>query len=639
VTFKAISVLQNRRSRSQILRQPSLKQLKWQEFCLAKTQQAAHQKQRDLLNHIQPWLNILIFQMPFKNSNPVRLSTKDASPLPKYALIILTGLYIFAGLTWRGLWRQEASSFATMLTMAQGSIADWVAPNVAGLYSGTFGPLPYWIGAFFIKMLHSIASPFSAAQFAIALQDIISVYLLWLTVRRLGCRAELQPQRLAFGGEPSARAFGKMLADSSTLLFISTYGIAAHTHDTSEGATILLVCLLWLYGATLTLDQPLKARWVWGFGLAGIGLTLPFSLFVFFALGTLATLFFIGWRDRSVEVAPIVMLIGLTIPAAWLLQALDNPAFQLNWQTQQAFSPLSWKNQAYFAKNIAIFTWPIAPLSIWCLWRWRNQWQSPMVFLGVLMALIPLTHLFITGQRSDMSMLLFVPSLLLIAPFGLATLNRGRANIIEWFSVIVFSLIAILVWAIWLANWLGAPEFLLNNLKKLAPDFTPEFKWWPFSIALLTSIGWLFLLRWRATRSNEALWRSVVFSSGGMILVWSLMATLWMPWLDHTRSYAKAGKALSQMIPQKTSCVRALGLPESARGAIYYYANVPFVPVQSEFDKVTCPYIISTELTLAQPVRAQAGQVINLSGQSWRVIWTGERVSERKNSLVLLRQN
>lgn len=577
--------------------------------------------------------------MFYKKSNPLRLNQQDTAPFPLRYLVLLSALYILAGLTWRGLWRQEAASFATMLTMAQGSSSDWLHPNIAGSYATNFGPLPYWIGALAIKIFEGLLTPFAAAQIATAIQDTVSIYILWLTTYRLGRRNEMQPQRLAFGGEPRAQDYGKMLADSAVLLLISTYGIAAHTHDTSEGATLLMVCLIWLCGAVSSLDKPLTARWLWAFGLAGMGLTLPFGLFIFFIIATLTVLFFSHWRSHTTNIAPVVIFIGLGLPIAWLLQTTNNSTYFTAWLHEQRFAPLSDSNRIFFLRNIFIFTWPIAPLSLWCLWRWRAQWHSPVVFLGLISLLTPFLHLLITGQRFEMSMLVFTPALLLLAPFGLATLNRGRANIIDWFSVITFSLLALGIWIMWFASWVGYPQSWAANIYKLSPLFKHEFKWWPFVIALTVSLLWIVLLIWRAHHAPRAIWKSIVFSSGGLVLIWTLLATLWMPWLDYTRSYSQVGQELTKHIPSHTSCVRALGLSEATRGAIYYYAKLPFVQNNLPFDKVTCPYIISNEETLKQAQRLSINQNINISEHSWQVVWLGERVAERHNMLVLLRQN
>ena len=121
-------------------------------------------------------------------------------------------------------------------------------------------------------------------------------------------------------------------------------------------------------------------------------------------------------------------------------------------------------------------------------------------------------------------------------------------------------------------------------------------------------------------------------------MVWVLLATLAMPWLNHTRSYEAAGKALNRSIPPETTCVRAIDLPASARGAMYYYARVPFVPERAAFKNVNCPYVLTQERTLKLNTRVNGKPTVEWQGQTWQVIWTGERVSERSNALMLLRQ-
>lgn len=575
--------------------------------------------------------------MSFKTANPLRLNQQDVARLPAQYLLLIAALYIIAGLAWRGVWRQEAASLGTMLTMAHGSSGDWLYPNISGLYHSIFGPLPYWLGALSIQIFSSFANPFHSAQIAIAIQDAVSIYLLWLSVYRLGRRSEMQPQELAFGGQPNPQAYGRMLADSAVLLFIATYGIATSAHDTSEGATVLLVFMLWLCGAISSLERPTTGRWLWGFGLAGMGLTLPFGLFVFFMLATLGVLFSTHWRAHSFQVAPVLIALGAGLPLAWLLQLSDNQDFFSSWLDNQRISPLSTENAKFFARNIFVFTWPIAPFGLWCLWRWRARW-NPMMVLGGITLITPLLHVLITGHRFSLSMLTFVPSLLILAPFGLATLNRGRANIIDWFSVITFTIFAIGVWLMWIASWTGFPAQWAHNIYKLAPQFTPQFKWWPFIIATLASCAWIFLLFWRRTHENRAIWKSIVFSSGGLVLVWTLLATLGMPWLDYTRNYEPVGRSLSQLIPSQVSCVRGVNLSQSARGAIYYYAKVPFVSNDATFDGVICPYIITHEENLGANHRVSINQTIKFNQAQWSVVWTGERITERDNFLVLLRQ-
>ena len=573
-------------------------------------------------------------------SNPLRLNRQDTTRLPHRYLLLLAIAYIVPGLIWRGVWRQEAESFGIMLTMAQGAMSDWLLPNVIGAYVPDNGPLPYWIGALFIKLFNPLLQPFSAAQLAIACQDALAMYFLWQAVYRLGKRDEVQPQPLTFGGQPLAHEYGRMLADSAVLLFIATYGIAAHTHDTSNGATQLMVSMLWLFGASLTLERPQLGRWLWALGLAGLGLSVPFALFVSFILITLSVLFFTHWRDHSLHTAPIVLLIGIALPLIWLMNIQQNADFFQGWLDGQHFAPISKENTRFFARNILVFAWPLWPLALVCLWRWRAQWATPMMILGILLLIAPTAHILITGQRFITSLLMFTPGFLVLAPFGLATLNRGRANIIDWFSLATFTVLAAAIWMAWEASWLGYPRSIYHNINKLAPGFEPVFRWLPFIFACLVSFAWAFLLSWRIRFEPRALWKSVALSSGGLVMVWVLLATLAMPWLDYTRSYERVGKSLAQKLPTKTTCVHAYQLSNEARGAMYYYAKVPFLPEQSAFSQVQCPYILTTNEALSLPInQIKEDMPIEFKERRWRAAWTGERVSERNSTLILLRQD
>jgi hypothetical protein len=62
-----------------------------------------------------------------------------------------------------------------------------------------------------------------------------------------------------------------------------------------------------------------------------------------------------------------------------------------------------------------------------------------------------------------------------MAAFGLPTMKRGAINAIDWFSVMVLTLLAALVWLFWIAKLTGWPAQLAKNALKLVPGFKPEF--------------------------------------------------------------------------------------------------------------------------------------------------------------------
>jgi hypothetical protein len=131
----------------------------------------------------------------------------------------------------------------------------------------------------------------------------------------------------------------------------------------------------------------------------------------------------------------------------------------------------------------------------------------------------------------------------LMAAFGLPTMKRGAINAIDWFSVMVLTLLAALVWLFWIAKLTGWPAQLAKNALKLVPGFKPEFGIVAFIVAATATIGWIVLVHWRLSRQPAVLWRAVVLSSGGLILLWVLLMTLFLPDLNYSPQLRQRGPA------------------------------------------------------------------------------------------------
>ena len=138
-------------------------------------------------------------------------------------------------------------------------------------------------------------------------------------------------------------------------------------------------------------------------------------------------------------------------------------------------------------------------------------------------------------------MLPLLPPLAIMAAFGLPTMKRGAINAIDWFSVMTLTGCAAFIWLFWIAKQTGWPAKLARNALKLVPGFKPEFGLLAFLIAVAATIGWIVLVHWRMSRQPSVLWRAVVLSSGGVILCWVLLMTLFLPWLNYGKSYCGRG--------------------------------------------------------------------------------------------------
>eukprot|EP01032_Pedospumella_encystans_P024598 gene24599-biopygen20062 len=134
-------------------------------------------------------------------------------------------------------------------------------------------------------------------------------------------------------------------------------------------------------------------------------------------------------------------------------------------------------------------------------------------------------------------------------------MKRGAINAIDWFSVMVLTLCAATLWLFWSAMLTGWPAKAAHNALKLVPGFNPEFRTPAMLVAFCATIGWFMLVHWRLSRQPAVLWRAVVLSSGGLILVWVLAMTLFLPAANYSKSYATVARQAAAVVPPGTACV------------------------------------------------------------------------------------
>src|SRR3972149_697171 len=84
------------------------------------------------------------------------------------------------------------------------------------------------------------------------------------------------------------------------------------------------------------------------------------------------------------------------------------------------------------------------------------------------------------------------------------------------------------------------------------------------------TLAWLFIL----LRSERSAFRSITFWSAGVALLWSLIMTLWIDWIDYGRSYRPVALALKRALPTGSRCIESRGLGEAQRAAFDYHAGV-----------------------------------------------------------------
>ncbi|HZV65098.1 MAG TPA: glycosyltransferase, partial [Telluria sp.] len=208
---------------------------------------------------------------------------------------------------------------------------------------------------------------------------------------------------------------------------------------------------------------------------------------------------------------------------------------------------------------------------------------------------------------------------------------RGAINAIDWFSVMVLTMIAGLVWLFWSASLTGWPPQFARNVLKLVPGFKPEFGPIAFMVAAAASVGWIVLVNWRISRQPAVLWRAVVLSSGGLILLWVLITTLFMPVLNYGKSYAIVARQIATKLPADAGCIDS-NVGPAQRASFAYFGQLPFASVEG---RGKCELLL-----LQDNVKRKDDKeiVAAFRGKQWALLWEGRRPSDRDERFRLYRR-
>ena len=273
--------------------------------------------------------------------SPSRVTAAAAAELTRWALFAVLAAYILPGLWGREPWSAEdASAFGIVWNMASGTGASWWLPGIAGEPVTEEGPLPFWLGALFVKLLGPWLGPITAARLVTVFWFFIGTWALWYATYRLARRDEAQPVALAFGGEATPRDYGRMLADVSVLFVTATFGVLVRVHETgAEPALLALVCIA-LFGLAFALDDPWKGSAAAGVAIGAIVLTrgwLPAGVMLAAAIA-----FTLWFGEQRALRATLIALLAAGVFALWptgarLLHPADaEPYFAAWWEWNRA---------------------------------------------------------------------------------------------------------------------------------------------------------------------------------------------------------------------------------------------------------------------------------------------------------------
>jgi 4-amino-4-deoxy-L-arabinose transferase-like glycosyltransferase len=553
---------------------------------------------------------------------PEPVDPTEVSPSAPYraykttGLILLAGAWVLLGLVGHGPWKFDD---ATSLGLAQEMVqrGDVVVPYLAGEPYLLRPPLLPALSALSIAALSPPLEPHNAARVVVGL-----VLALMLLFSALASR------------EFSGRAYRWM----PVLILVGSLGFWDRSHAMSGELGATLAVAIALYGFALALRRPV-AGGLWlgaGIGVAFLsrGLQAPGWLVL-----TMALLPFAGhaWRTRAYVVTAAVAIAvacALSLPWVFALKARDAALFDLWWSGEQLTEYVGYLPGAdparplYPLRNLPWFAWPALPLVIWTLWTRGRGFNGGLAQPGLqvpgILALVMLVNLIVAPEPRVIQALPLLVPLALVGALEIDSLKRGFSAFLDWFGILTFGLLAVVVWLLWIdARVNGMSSRIAVLFQDTEIGFQPTFHLGTILLAIFLTALWVALVR-PARRSNR---RAVLNWAAGVTLLWGLYSTIWLPYLDSRRSYKTMieSAAMHLLTP---GCVASRNLGEPQRALFQYYAGLVTEREETRPDN-RCP------LLLVQYGR-QPGAVPAIAG--WNILWDGSRRGDETERFVLYKK-
>jgi len=553
--------------------------------------------------------------------NPAIVAQAAVRRLPRWALLAFCLAYIVPGFVGREPWKNaDMTAFGYMVELARGQ-STWFDPRLAGLPPEVDALMPYWLGAWAIRWAPSWLAPDFAARLPFIAFLTITLIASWYAIYFLARSPKAQPVAFAFGGEAHPKDYARAIGDGGLLALIACLGLAQLAHETTPALSQACFGALTFCAVAALPYRPRSGLFGLLLGLVGLALSGAPSMALMLGTGAAATTWLHPQDGTESAMRPARqawLILAVTLGVSLAASALDL------WRWRLAVPAISsWHS---LARLLLWFTWPSWPLVIWTLWRWRLQVRSrhiawPLWFASVALATTLLT------PSAERSLMVGLPAMACLAAFALPTLRRSVSALIDWFTLLFFTGCAFVIWVVWIAMQTGVPAQPAANVKRLAPGFEPFFAWLPFVVALVATLAWSWLVKWRAGRHRAALWKSMVLPAGGAALCWLLLMTLWMPLLDFARSYAPLVRIMSRYM-NEPGCVEFHGLSRGQIAAIEFHGGYALRTAARE---PKCPWLV-----VDADAQDSLPKVVDV--QQWSMIATLHRPSDNNEDVLLFKR-
>ena len=528
-----------------------------------------------------------------------------------WLLLLLAFAWLWPGVFSHDLWKPSEPELYT--TISETPLGSWL-PMLFG--EANFQAAPLYVQT--AQLCQRLLSPWAADAYSAA--RFASVF--YTSLGLLG------------SGMAGYRFLGRHYGRSVVLILIGSAGLLPVAHFIDSQSLLFAGIGLAMWGYAVAHRQAILAALL--IALASVFLMQSAGILIAAApllTGWLLWLTSAQWRSNRI----LITLVCATLTALPLASihpvalAVTHPAEFAQYVHQHLFGGYGGTQHfqaafrlPYYLQHILWFAFPALPLAVWTASRRKTLPANAGSYAGYTLALLTLL-IALNPQRNQDSLVLILPPLALLGAAQLDNLRRGAVAFLNWFGAMAFGAAALFLWIGFIAMNYGIPAKLAERAAYFSPYYTRDIDPMPIIVALLFTPMWLIAITRKNIRGRQA----VTNWAAGITLVWALLMTLFLPWIDAAKSHRPIVQQMQNSLSDdilvslhsRTSCLYIPPHQTETRIAWQQYSTLP-----TTSSTRNCRYML-----LQYNPQAQRRPEIH-----GKTLWTGRRPRSKHEQFVLI---
>lgn len=482
-------------------------------------------------------------------------------------------IYLLPGIYGHTPWKQDENySFGIIQTMFESG--DWLIPTNAGEPFMEKPPLYYWVATITSHLFSGILPLYDAARSATLFFSIINFSFFLLLARRAFNTINFNDKRIWI----------------ALALYACSPGILRHSHDMFTDVALIAGATIGLYGILgLIQQQQIRMSTLWvtlGTVIAMLskGALIPGVLWISLLL---APVFLPQCHQKTFWIPIIVAgFAALILILPWpILLYRQQPELFMAWFWENnigrfldfSVEKLGAKaNLTRIPAAVIFFALPSGILAaIYFLRKPLQRLRDTNEYLLTIFPLVGILILQISATGRALYLLPFIAPLAILGTQTLLGIPEKALRLFSGFAATFWSVLIVFLWICYFIALSGHTEAWLFPFSRWLP-MSYQIPFSTITVICAAILTTIWFLRGRLLSTQIAL-RAILNWALGMCIVWGIILTLFLSWIDYTKGFEGVFVDLNRHLDghyHSDDCMASYDIGESEAPMLYYYTKI-----------------------------------------------------------------